>query len=210
MSLIPAARIALLLGLITLLAGSGGCGRQQQVPSATPQASQAPKAQQAKPASKQPLPGPPDTTPDIRFVQTGITLKWTEKGKTRMSAKARRLEGNEVTQTGVLLDFSAELYENGKPTTTMTAPKVIADNANRTVLATGGVVMKSVDRSTVVKSGWAKWFSKEQRIVGDGGVKATSTMGTNDHYEMQGAAFETDTALKTVKIRNSAKGLVYK
>ena len=205
MSLIPPARIELLLGLITLLTGSGGCGQPLR-----PTSSQAPKAQQSRPAAKQPAPKPPDTTPEIKFIQTGITLKWTEKGKTRMSAKARQLEGNEVTQTGVLLDFSAELYENGKLTTTMTAPKVVADNAKRTVLATGGVVIKSLDRSTIVKSGWAKWFSREQKIVGNGGVKVTSTMGTNDHYEMQGAAFETDTALKTIKIKNSAKGLIYK
>jgi hypothetical protein len=46
--------------------------------------------------------------------------------------------------------------------------------------------------------------------VGDGGVKATTDTGTGDRYEMQGAAFETDTALKKLTIHNSAKGLAYK
>jgi len=37
-----------------------------------------------------------------------------------------------------------------------------------------------------------------------------SNVGGGDRYEMEGAAFEADTALKTLKIMNSPKGLVQK
>jgi len=200
--------------LVAIAAAVAGCGRGGRVappkpPEGAPTAPQKPKTTaKAKPAG-QPAQAQ-DTAPDLQAIVKGITLRWIEKGRTSMNAKARRFEGNEVTRKGVLLDFSAQLYENGKLTTTMTAPKVVADTANRTITATGGVTLKSLDRGTVVKSQWIKWFSREDKIVGNGGVKATSNMGTGDRYEMEGAAFEADTALKTLTIRDSAKGLAYR
>ena len=208
-----AAKMAVVVAVAAVLVG---CGRgapgaapkpPEGAPTAAPQKAQTPA--EGKPAG-QPAPPKQDTVPDLRAIGKSVTLRWIEKGKTSMNAKARRFEGNEVTRTGILLDFSAELYENGKLTTTMTAPKVIADEANRTLTATGGVTLESLDRGTVVKSEWIRWFSRDDRIVGNGGVKAVSNMGTGDRYEMEGAAFEADTALKTLTIRDSAKALVNK
>jgi hypothetical protein len=47
-----------------------------------------------------------------------------------------------------------------------------------------------------------KWYAKEQKVVGDGGVKIDSTMGN-----MSGAAFVADTAMKSIKVLDSGKGL---
>jgi hypothetical protein len=142
------------------------------------------------------------TGPKLGLIQKGVTLRWVEKGTLRMTATAKEFRGNEVTKKGELIDFSAQLYENGKPATTMTAPKVVADTANRIVTATGGVVMKSLSRDTVVKSQWAKWYEKKQKVVGDGGVTVTS-----DTWRAESAAFVADTGLKTLSLRDSTKGL---
>ncbi len=39
--------------------------------------------------------------------------------------------------------------------------KAVADTVNRGVTATGGVTLKSVERNTVVKAAWIKWYEKE-------------------------------------------------
>jgi len=148
--------------------------------------------------------------PNLKFVQKGVTLRWIEKNKNGMTAIARKFEGNEVTRKGVLVDFSAELFQDGKLTSSVTAPKVVADEANRTLTAAGGVTLKSLDRGTVVTCEWIKWSARENKIVGNGGVRVVSNVGGGDRYEMEGAAFEADTALKTLKIMNSPKGLVQK
>lgn len=164
-------------------------------------------AKPAKPVAQKPAkpvkPTPPaETGPKLSLSQKGVTLRWVEKGVLRMSATAKEFRGNEVTRKGELINFSAQLYENGKPATTMTAPKVVADTANRVVTATGGVVMKSLSRHTVIKSQWAKWYEKKQKVVGNGGVTIKS-----DTWTAEAAAFVADTGLKTVSLRDSAKGL---
>lgn len=149
-------------------------------------------------------PSIPHEGPKLQMTQQGVTLSWIENGVVRMSAKAREGQINEVTKVGQLLDFSAKMFEDGKLTTTMSAPKVVADTEKRVVTATGGVTLKSLDRKTTVKAQWMKWYSRQHKVVGDGGVKITSEMGT-----MQGAAFVADTALKTLRVMNSAKGLEF-
>ncbi|MCE5200106.1 MAG: LPS export ABC transporter periplasmic protein LptC [Armatimonadota bacterium] len=143
-----------------------------------------------------------ETGPKLQLSQQGVTLRWIENGSTRMSATAKEFKGNEITRVGELLHFSAQLYENGKLKATITAPKAVADTVNRVVTATGGVTLKSLERNTTVRASWMKWYAKEQKVVGNGGVKIDSTMGT-----MQGAAFVADTAMKTITIKDSAKGL---
>ena len=87
---------------------------------------------------------PPQQGPQLELSQKGVTLRWIEDGNVRMSATAREFQGNEVAKVGTLLDFSAQLYENGKMTASVRAPKAVADTANRVVTATGGVVVKSI------------------------------------------------------------------
>ena len=146
-----------------------------------------------------------DTGPKLELSQRGVTLNWVEKGVLRMSATASKGQISEITKVGMLFNFSAKLYDNGKLTTTMTAPKVIADTTNRIVTATGGVTLKSLDRKTVVKAKWMKWYEKKQKVVGNGGVDIKS-----DTWNVQSAAFIADTALKNLSVQNSAEGLDFK
>jgi predicted small lipoprotein YifL len=188
-----------------------GCGNRQpsasQVPTAVASNNKAKAAQsQAKTekSNKPPVYILPevDEGPKLQFSQQGVTFSWVENGHVRMSASAKEVNGGEVTRIGQLTNFSGKLYENGKLVATMTAPKVIADTTKRIVTATGGVTLKSLERNTTVKSQWMKWYAKEQKVVGDGGVKIDSTMGN-----MQGAAFVADTAMKSIKVLDSGKGL---
>ena len=204
---------------VLILAGAAflfvvaGCGRQQtsaSKPDAGKVAAVASKmtGPGGKAAGGEQPPYKPDqpTRPTFELSQQGITLNWIEKGVLRMSATAKELHGKEVFSTGWLKDFSGKMYENGKLTGTMTAPTVLVDMNTRVVTATGGVVLKLVERNAVVRSKWMKWYSKQQKIVGNGGVTINMTTGS-DKQTLTGAAFVADTALKNLTVKGSTKGL---
>ena len=140
--------------------------------------------------------------PKLTVTQQGVTLRWDQKDGTQMTASAKSGSFNEITQVGTVLDFSAKLYENGKLTASMHAPKATIDTAKRVVLATGGVVLKSLERQTVVNASWIKWSANTHKIIGNGGVKIRSANGTAD-----AAAFTADTSLRNYTLLSSGKGL---
>lgn len=145
-------------------------------------------------------------TPGLRLevTQKKVRLCWAAKEGTQMVAIARSSNLNEETQTGTLLDFSAKLYENGKLSASVSAPLATADYKKKVVVASGGVVLKSLVRQTVVNAGWIKWYVDKHKIVGNGGVKIQSAAGSVD-----GAAFVADTTLKTLKVMDSGRGLEF-
>ncbi len=222
-------------GFILLLAASvcliSGCGRDRQANSALSAPQLAPVAS-AKPggaqAAKTTIPAegratakitqaePEVVLPPLEIVQQNPTFTWIENGKVSMKGSAKKFvgeptnakSGSPLSWSGVFLDFSAQLYENGKLTTSMKAAKVVANQADRTVLANGGVVLKSLDRGTVIESKWAKWFSRQNKIVGNGGVKFVWNMGGQGTMKGESAAFVADTALSRFEARDSAKGLL--
>ncbi|MEN6358370.1 MAG: LPS export ABC transporter periplasmic protein LptC [Armatimonadota bacterium] len=203
--------LVLILSAVVALS-IAGCGNRQpsvsQIPTAQAGDNKTQTAQSqpdTKKSEKKPqvyTPPKVDEGPKLQFSQQGVTFSWVENGHVRMSASAKEVSGGEVTRIGQLTNFSGKLYENGKLVAAMTAPKVIADTTKRIVTATGGVTLKSLERNTTVRSQWMKWYAREQKVVGDGGVKINSTMGN-----MQGAAFVADTAMKSIKVLDSGKGL---
>lgn len=207
------ALVALLAAFVLIYAA--GCGSERAsapepdaavAPSPAPQPGQ-PAAEVPEPAGGEPpavAAAPPDKPdgPRLELTQEGVTLTWHERGQLRMDARASSLKADEVTRTGTLLDFSARLYENGRLTAEIRAPRAVADTDKRIVTASGGVTLKSVERATTVRAEWVRWYAREQRVVGNAGVKIESAMGT-----ITAAAFEADTALKTLTVRDSAKGL---
>ncbi len=140
--------------------------------------------------------------PKLEITQSGVTLSWVEKGGSQMTASAKSADFNEVTQAGNLLDFSAKLYENGKLAASLSAAKATVDTAKRTVIASGGVTLKSVERDTTVKAGWIKWNANTRKIIGNGGVKVISTNGT-----AEAAAFVADTNMRNYTLLSSGEGL---
>ena len=92
------------------------------------------------------------TTPNVGISQKGLTFKWVEQEQVRMTASARQLEGNDISGIVAVSDFSGKLYQDGKLTAVLHAPKAVVDTAKRVITATGGVTIKSLERDTVAKA----------------------------------------------------------
>ncbi len=145
--------------------------------------------------------------PKLEITQQGINLTWVENGKLRMKARAKEGIINENTQIGTLKNFSAELYDNGKLTAFVSAPLVKAEGKKRIVTATGGVTLRSNERDSVLKAKWIKWYEKKNIVVGNGGITITSR-DNGRVMNASAAAFVANTSLKTVTLKDSAKGLL--
>lgn len=189
------------------MAFTAGCAREKAAPVSKPRSLFVDGTPKPAAVPKKADPGRPKiefkfVTPKGNGAQRSVTLKWAEKDGTQMMCSAKSADFNEVTQVGTLVDFSAQLYENGKLTASVRAPLATADTAKRVIVASGGVVLKSLERATVVKAGWIKWYAGSDKVVGGGGVSIKSTNGSID-----GAAFVADTALKTLRVQDSGKGL---
>ena len=189
-------RLLIVIVSVAVILAVTGCGRTS---------SEAPKPAHANvPIKDKKADKPVDEAPKLQLSQKGVTLSWVEKGQVRMKATGKESKYNDLAKVAAMLDFSAQLYDNGKLSASLSAPKAVADTLSRVVTATGGVTLKSMERNTTIKASWMKWYAKEQKVVGDGGVKITSSMGT-----LEGAAFVADTAMKTITIKDSAKGLKF-
>lgn len=209
----PTFRLFLLAVLCASIVLAAGCAHKESVvPVAKPRPLFVGGTPKPDPASHKPIAAPPkNERPRIEFKfdapsgkgsQTGVTLRWDEKNGNQMTASAKSGSFNEVTQVGTLLDFSAKLYENGKLTAAMTAPEATADTAKRVIVASGGVLLNSLERKTVVQAARVKWYANSHKIVGTGGVRIQSENGLATCE-----AFTADTSLKTYTLLSSAKGL---
>lgn len=201
--------------IVILIISASGCSKKQAItPKAQPVASKTqvtadPKAEDKK-TEPEPVKEPEvDAGPKLEISQEGVSLQWSENNQLRVSATLKDVEWGEITRLCGVSRFSGKLYANGKVTAVLDAPKAVVDTKSRIVTATGGVTLKSVERKTTVKAKWMKWYSKEQKVVGDGGVRIESIMGNSDKDKtvLTGAAFVADTALKSIKVMDSAKGL---
>jgi len=200
--------------LCAALALTAGCARPKPATPAKPGPlliDGTPKS--GKPSGKPSPPKDGDTKPRPKILVTvnapngsdtrrSVTLKWSEKNGTQMTCSAKSADFNEVSQVGTLVDFSAQLYENGKLTASIRAPLATADTAKRIIIASGGVVLTSLERATEVRANWIKWNAGSDKVIGNGGVTMKSTNGS-----VQGAAFVADTALKKLTVLDSGKGL---
>ncbi len=173
----------------------GGCGRHLSTAAPPPPRPKVEAAANWGKASKPDDPAGP-SSPSLGISQEGLTFKWVEQGQVRMTATASNLSGNDISGIVVVKDFAGKLYQQGKLTATLHAPKALVDTARRVVTAMGGVTVKSLERDTIANSAWMKWSEKAQKLIGGGGVTVNSaTMG-----DMTGAAFEADTGLKSWKL----------
>ena len=213
-SFCPKFRPFLLAALCGAALLAAGCAHKSAAPPVTKQhplfVNGTPKPD--KPAQK-PEP-PPKVEPDrpkidVKFDAPktngsgpGVTLRWSGQDGNLMTASFQTGGFNTVTQQGDVLDFSAQLYENGKLTASVRSPKATIDGKKHVILASGGVVLKSLERQTVVVAPQIKWYANKHRVIGYGGVRIKSASGTATC-----AAIVADTSLKTFTLLSSAKGL---
>ncbi|MBI2844821.1 MAG: LPS export ABC transporter periplasmic protein LptC [Armatimonadetes bacterium] len=136
--------------------------------------------------------------PELKVIGRQISLAWREDDKPRLTATAHELTGNTVTGKASMKRVNAEFYDGGKLVARMSAPIVEADEKTRVITATGGVkIVSETPDSTirVIRAEWIKWYSRENKLVGNGGITATGPVAS-----IQAAAFTADTRLRTVKI----------
>jgi LPS export ABC transporter protein LptC len=199
------AALLVVLLLVVLLSGcrdSGGSKQSGKSSAAKDVPSGAGKGvEPAKTARETPSSETDEKRPELKVVARQITMTWDEAGKTKMKATAREIVGNELTGTGMMKDAEVFWYDNGQLTTVMKAPQIEAQQSSKTLIATGGVVVRSIPRKTVVKSQWLKWYANEHKVIGNGGVTVTSDMGT-----INAAGLTADTELKTIKFVSQGSG----
>jgi hypothetical protein len=136
--------------------------------------------------------------PQLKFSGQKITLAWQQNNKPKLTAAATELTGNTVSGKAAMKHVAAEFYDNGKVVARLVAPFVEADEKTRVVTASGGVTITSaVPGSTIqtVKADWVRWYSREDKLVGDGGIHARGPVTSID-----ASAFIADTRLRTIKI----------
>lgn len=193
--------VVVMLVLSLLLGGCRGSGEQKESRKPPVEVGQGDKTKAGASAVKpEPAVEKPDR-PKLSVVTREVTLSWEEAGKLKMQATAREIVGNELTGTGTMKDAKVLWYDNGQLTTVMNAPVIEAQQSTRTLIASGGVVVRSVPRNTVVKSQWLKWQAREHKITGNGGVTVTSDIGT-----VKAAGLVADTELKTIKFVSQGNG----
>lgn len=183
--------IAVALAAVLMVALISGCGARKP----SQPASQAGK--QGSPGKASEKPATPVALPErdkVGVTTKNVTLTWEEAGKLKMQATAREIIGNQLTGKGEMHDAKVLWYDKGQLTTVMQAPRIDAENATKVLLASGGVTVKSIPRNTVVKARQLKFYANDHKIIGSGGVKVTSDMGT-----VNATGLVADTELKTIK-----------
>jgi len=191
------------LAAAVLSAGCGTAAERRPGKTGAPVSRTKPAPPGEQTPSKQPSPatGEGPTPPKLKVVGRKVTLTWQEAGQPKLSASAQELTGNTLSGKAALRQVNADLYQKGKIVAKLTAPLVEADEKTRIVTATGGVtIVSTVPESNIrtVKADWIKWYSREDKIIGDGGISARGPVVSID-----AAAFTADTRLRTIALTAS-------
>jgi hypothetical protein len=136
--------------------------------------------------------------PAVKAEARKVVVTWSERGKTSLSATATEVSGDTVSGSAKMKQVTAELYNKGELLGKLAAPIVEADASNRIISASGGVTLTSEQPNStvrVVKAGWIKWFARQNRVLGGGGVEAVGPMTT-----VKAEAFVADTGLRKIKL----------
>jgi hypothetical protein len=187
-------RLAILSMVLLLAVGCAGTVAKHST------AKTASKAKtQAKKVSKQ-SDAKTTQTPQTPISVTGKTIRltWQEEGKPSFDAHAKELVGDTLVGTASLKNVNADMYDKGQLVGKMTAPVVSADEKSRVVVATGGVTItltSKVSSIRTLKAQRVKWYTRQDRIVGDGGVVAKGPT-----VSMKAEVFVSDSRLQKVRI----------
>lgn len=200
-------RVVVYLGALILTLGIlAGCGRPADKQDTKVENTTAPVKKAEQPAHKPDKAQPASAAAEhikqaetrLKISSRKISLTWAQNGQTKLEATAIELTGDTAAGTAAMKSVSASLYDKGKIVAKMAAPLVMADEKTRIVTATGGVTITStVPESTIktVKAQWIKWYLRQDKLVGNGGIHAQGPVSTID-----AAAFVADTRLKTIRI----------
>lgn len=138
----------------------------------------------------------------VRVVTSGVKeLTWQAGGQYIMRAKAGQLIADEETGKANLKDGRAIMFKDGKESAVMSAKLIEADTHASTLVASGGITVRSLVRNAQISAKTATWWRKQDRISGEGGVVLTSGAG-----RILADRMEAETALKQVTLYSDKGG----
>ncbi|BDI31233.1 hypothetical protein CCAX7_32840 [Capsulimonas corticalis] len=81
------------------------------------------------------------------------------------------IEAPDKNVSGTLKGVHAILFQNGKQTADMVAPQAQSDNVKETIVASGGVVVKSLTQpGTILRADNVVWNAASRKIIASGHV----------------------------------------
>jgi hypothetical protein len=177
---------------LTLLLAHGGCSSKCGTPSVEQQPRRSIAKKEFAPTRRQ----------AVEIQGAKINVQWRDSaGQPMLEVSANSLKGKEVGQKVVLQKALCRLYQDGKLSAVMTAPRIEADGEKRTLAASGGVLVKASDGESYAKSRSAVWDADHRIIRGKGNV-LVKWRGA----ELTGDEFTADTELGRIKIISKSNG----
>jgi hypothetical protein len=165
-----------------------------------------PKPRGERAAAKQTEPEKKNEDPPLAGEVRGLDLTLTDKNGViiaRIKAQAG-LVGRTGTGVGDVAGATtrteATLHDKGKPTVILTARRIRADQATRSVTGEGDVIARSLVQpgSPTVRADRMTWRPGQNTIRGAGNV-----LLTRDGFRMPGTSFVADTRLRTIEVSGS-------
>ena len=173
------------------------------------------KPNDAPKASVSPSAAPSATPLPIAAVVSGMqTTLFNSAGE--IVAKISAKEGATATTAsdgtlrpeglGLLKGGEAILYQKNKPTAIMNADTMEADRKTKTVVGTGNVRVRSLQKdaqnnASAIRADTMTWRHDDNTIKGNGHVRITN----GPEVEVPGDFFEADTVLRTFRITSGEK-----
>jgi lipopolysaccharide assembly outer membrane protein LptD (OstA) len=140
--------------------------------------------------------------PSLTFTDPKGTVVW------KLKAEAATVAPEEVAQgqayRGGLRNGTVTLYQQGKPAATLKAKIVRADQATRTVVGEGDVVVRSLASpdAPAIRADTMTWRYDADQITGHGNVLVTR----EPDMRVPGDRFTADTAVRRFRLYNGSGG----
>jgi LPS export ABC transporter protein LptC len=154
-----------------------------------------------------PRPAPtasPTPLPQFQGKAKGLNITlFDDRGQkiAEVSGESAGLDPQGKTQTVSLNKGKAVLFKDGKPASTLSANRITANDATRTVQASGGVVVRSLEQAgaPTARADKVNWEHDKDRIQGEGNVRVTA----ETTLDIPAASFTGDTKLQKLEIQGN-------
>jgi len=125
--------------------------------------------------------------------KTGVIV-----ARIKASTGAVGMTGPDEGAAGALSNGTATLYDKGKPAATVTADRIFADQATRTITGKGHVVARSLIHkgAPTVRSDTMVWRYADSTIRGNGNV----IMSQEPSVYLRGERFTANTEMRRVEV----------
>ena len=138
-----------------------------------------------------------ENIPQIKLDTSDVKLEWADgKGKV-MNCLAKSFTGDQKTNMLSLSDFTATLYEQGKPSAKVQAKKAVLDLIKKEIKVNTGVKVVSLVNKTTLTANKVLWKSKENTIYAQEGIL------DSPYGKITGKYFTLDTKLEIFQVSDT-------